>query len=70
MLIYGNHVFPRLIRFWETLKSELVNKKSYKAIIDSLKLQLPDLQAENPYVQKVRVRLESNLENKQDLKNS
>ena len=48
LLICGTYIIPRLCQFWEKLCGELASEGAYQqASIRSLRLRLPELQAED-----------------------
>ncbi len=54
MLIYKTLVLPRLCPIWAMFQGKLAYKKPYQASIRGLRLQLPELQAEDQEAQKLR----------------
>ena len=43
IFIYGTYILPQLRQFWKLLCNKLINKKSYQASADSMRLRLQKL---------------------------
>ncbi len=54
VLICGTYVLPRLCQFWKELCGELASEGAYQASVRGIRLRLPELQAEDQLVGRVR----------------
>ncbi len=54
VLICRTYVLPRLCQFWKGLRGELASEKAYQASVGGIRLRLPELQAKDQLVGKIR----------------
>ncbi len=54
VLICGTVVLSQLCQYWDTIQSELTNKRTYTASIGGMRMRLPELQNDDKEVIKFK----------------